>query len=100
MKIASTRIYRRWFDSLKDETAKARINIRIKRLSEGNAGNHRMLTHGICELKLTFGAAIRIYYTQRNSELILLLVGGDKSTQSDDIKTAIQMVQTLNKEPS
>lgn len=100
MKIASTQLYRRWFEALKDKTAKARINIRIKRLSEGNAGNHRILTHGICELKFTFGAAIRVYYTERNGELILLLVGGDKSTQSADIKTAIQMVQTLNKETS
>jgi len=98
MKIASTQVYRRWFSKLKDETTKARINLRITRLAEGNAGNHRNLTHGISELKLTFGAGYRVYYTQRNDELILLLIGGDKSTQDGDIKAAIEMVQLLDSE--
>jgi putative addiction module killer protein len=98
MKITSTQIYRRWFSKLRDETTKARINLRITRLAEGNAGNHRNLTHGISELKLTFGAGYRVYYTQRNDELILLLIGGDKSSQSEDIKAAIEMVNLLDSE--
>jgi putative addiction module killer protein len=96
MRISTTHAYRRWFSKLKDETTKARINLRIVRLSEGNAGQHRNLTHGISELKLTFGAGYRVYYTHRNDELILLLIGGDKSTQTDDISTAIEIIKSLD----
>ena len=95
MEIKSTPQYRSWFSSLKDETIKARINIRLKRLSDGNPGNHRVLSGGVEELKLTFGPGYRVYYTTHNGELIILLVGGDKSSQQDDIKQAIELVKQL-----
>jgi putative addiction module killer protein len=61
----------------------------------GNAGKHRALTDGICELKIDYGPGYRVYYTQRGDVMIVLLAGGDKSTQSEDIKTAIALARNL-----
>jgi probable addiction module antidote protein/putative addiction module killer protein len=60
--------------------------MRVDRLAHGNPGQHRNLTHGISELKIDVGPGYRVYYTERNGELIILLAGGDKSTQQQDIK--------------
>lgn len=95
MMIKSTPQYRSWFSSLKDETTKARINVRLKRLSEGNPGHHRVLSSGVEELKITFGPGYRVYYTMHNGELIILLIGGDKSSQQADIKLAIELVRQI-----
>lgn len=98
MKIKSTQTYRAWFSSLRDEIIKARINQRIKRLADGNHGNNRILSNGVAELKFTFGAGYRVYYIIHGGELIILLAGGDKSTQPKDIKAAIALAQQLTKE--
>ena len=58
-------------------------------------GQHRNLTHGISELKIDIGPGYRVYYTERNGELIILLAGGDKSTQQQDIKTAAVLARNL-----
>lgn len=95
MRIEITETYRAWQDSLKDLVVRARIQARIERLRFGNPGHHRVLADGVLELKLDFGAGYRVYYTQRNSTLIILLAGGDKSSQKKDIKTAIQLAKNL-----
>ena len=77
-----------WLRGLRDRQAKARIEVRIRRLSLENPGQHRVLTGGICELKIDHGPGYRVYYICRNQTLVLLLCGGSKSTQNQDIKLA------------
>ena len=95
MHIEITQTYSDWENNLKDLVVRARIQARIERLVQGNAGQHRVLTGGVSELKLDFGAGYRVYYTQRGKTLIVLLAGGDKSSQSADIKTAISLAKNL-----
>jgi len=95
MHIEMTDTYSDWENNLKDLVVRARIQARIERLAKGNAGQHRVLSGGVSELKLDFGAGYRVYYTQRGNTLIVLLAGGDKSSQSADIKTAIRLAKNL-----
>jgi putative addiction module killer protein len=95
MHIEMTQTYSDWENNLKDLVVRARIQARIERLAQGNPGQHRALTGGVSELKLDFGAGYRVYYTQRGKTLIVLLAGGDKSSQSADIKTAISLAKNL-----
>jgi putative addiction module killer protein len=95
MRIRTTLIYRDWINALKDRAARARIQVRIDRLAHGNPGQHRHLTQGISELKVDIGPGYRIYYTQRGEELIILLVGGDKSSQQRDIALAQELAHNL-----
>jgi putative addiction module killer protein len=90
-----TEVYREWINSLKDRVGRAKVQVRVDRLVNGNPGQHRALTDGVFELKIDFGPGYRVYYTERDRELILLLAGGDKSTQSQDIKTAIALAKSL-----
>lgn len=90
MRVEKTDEYRDWIDSLKDVVGRARILMRVDRLIHGNPGTHRNLTHGASELKIDVGPGYRVYYTQRDNILLLLLVGGDKSTQENDIARAIR----------
>lgn len=91
VEIRSTPSYDAWFDSLRDRTARARIVQRVFRLQMGNPGQHRALTKGVCEMKIDFGPGYRVYYQQRGSVLILLLCGGDKATQQQDIAKALEL---------
>lgn len=95
MQIEMTETYQSWHSKLKDLVVRARIQARIERLRLGNPGHHRVLTDGVIELKLDFGAGYRVYFTQKNNVLIILLAGGDKSSQQADIKTAIQLARNL-----
>ena len=67
----------------------------MDRLVHGNPGQHRVLAHGVCELKIDVGPGYRVYYTERAGVLIILLAGGDKSSQQQDIKTAISLARGL-----
>jgi len=82
-----------WLRGLRDRQAKARIEVRIRRLSLENPGQHRVLKGGICEMKIDHGPGYRVYYTCRNQTLVLLLCGGNKSTQDQDIKLAQNIVK-------
>jgi putative addiction module killer protein len=95
MRVQMTEVYLDWINSLKDRVGRARIQVRVDRLAHGNPGNHRNLTHGVSELKIDVGPGYRVYYTERNGELIVLLAGGDKSTQQQDIKAAIALATNL-----
>src|SRR6476661_8632747 len=91
MRVQMTEVYRDWINSLKDRAGRARVQVRVDRLAHGNPGQHRVLTDGVCELKIDFGPGYRVYYTERGGSLIVLLAGGDKSTQARDIKTALAL---------
>lgn len=95
MKIKATPTYVTWLDALKDLAGRARIQARIERLAAGNVGQHRALTGGVCELKIDVGPGYRVYYTQHGDVLVILLCGGDKSTQDKDIKTALKLAKGL-----
>ncbi len=84
-----------WINGLRDGRIRARILVRVDRLLHGNPGEHRNLTDGVTELKMNFGAGYRVYYTERGSEIIILLAGGDKSSQSADIAKAIALAKDI-----
>lgn len=81
-----------WMDSL-DKTTKARVQSRLTRLLENNFGDHKKIDNEISELRLKFGSGYRIYYTEIDNIIILLINGGDKSTQSKDIEKAKSILQ-------
>ncbi len=95
MRVQMTEVYLDWINTLKDRVGRARVQVRVDRLAHGNPGQHRTLTHGISELKIDVGPGYRVYYTEQNGELIVLLAGGDKSTQQQDIKAAIALATNL-----
>ena len=75
-------------NSLRDNKGKAIIKARIKRVSTGNLGDYRSVGEGVYELKIQFGCGYRIYFAKVGATIVLLLCGGDKSTQEQDIQTA------------
>ena len=93
MRVDKTDEYREWLDALGDRTGRARILVRVDRLIDENPGHHRNLADGVSELKIDFGPGYRVYYAQRGTRLLLLLGGGDKSTQQKDIATAIKLAK-------
>jgi putative addiction module killer protein len=95
MRVQITEVYRDWINGLKDRTHRARIQVRVDRLAHGNPGIHRNLTDGVSELKIDVGPGYRVYYTERGGELLVLLAGGNKSSQQKDIKAAIALAKNL-----
>ena len=87
-KIRYTAIYRIWFQKLTDMRARIRIDLRLNSVKKGNFGKHRDVGDGIFELKIDYGPGYRIYFKRINNDIIVLLCGGDKSTQVEDIKKA------------
>lgn len=80
---------KQWLNGLKDLKGKAIIDVRIRRAGLGNFGNHKFVGDGVIELKIPFGPGYRVYFSVvSNDEVLLLLIGGDKSTQDKDIKKA------------
>ena len=95
MRVQTTQVYLDWINRLKDRAGRARIQMRVDRLVHGNPGQHRKLTDGVSELKIDVGPGYRVYYTERDKEIIILLAGGDKSTQQQDVKAAIALARNL-----
>lgn len=89
--LTQTPEYRRWFAKLRDKGAKARIDIRLDRLAQGNPGDTRFLGNGVLELKIDYGPGYRVYYMRKGEQVLLLLAGGDKRTQARDIASAIEL---------
>ncbi len=79
-----------WLNALRDVTARAQIRKRLNRMRIGNLGNNRYLGDGIWELKIDFGPGYRIYYGEEGNNIVVLLIGGDKSSQNRDIQKAKQ----------
>ena len=91
MRVEKTDEYRDWIDGLKDQAGRARVLMRVDRLIHGNPGVHRNLTEGLSELKVDIGPGYRVYYARRGIRLLLLIAGGDKSTQIKDIAKALEL---------
>lgn len=96
--ISTTEVYDEWFDSLKDTKGKARINARLRRVELGNFGDAEPVGDNVSELRFFFGSGYRIYFIQHGDEIIVLLAGGDKSTQSKDIDKALKLAKEIRGE--
>jgi len=77
-----------WRDSLRDRRARAKIRARLDRVEEGNLGDYKSVGQGVFELRIDYGSGYRLYFGQEGSTIIILLCGGDKSTQAQDIRKA------------
>lgn len=91
IEVLSTGDFDKWLRKLKDRAGRLRILERIDRLANGNPGDVKPVGQGVSELRLTYGPGYRVYYLQDSDTLILLLVGGDKSTQQRDISKAYEL---------
>lgn len=95
IEVRITQTFRDWLHGLRDAQARIRVQARIRRIADGNPGQFRTLKGGICEMKIDYGPGYRVYYTQRGDVLVILLCGGNKSTQQQDIKAAEQLVSEM-----
>ena len=93
--IRQTEVYTRWFGRLRDRAARARIDVRIRRLSLGNPGDVRPVGGGVSEIRIDYGPGYRVYFVQRGEALIVLLAGGDKGSQDRDIRRALDLARGL-----
>lgn len=95
MEIRKTQVYARWLDGLRDIRARSRILARVERLAAGNPGDAAPVGEGVSELRIHYGPGYRVYYKQQGRELVILLAGGNKSSQGQDIKTALSLARNL-----
>ena len=93
--VLTTATFDNWFSNLTDRRAFFRIQARIDRAEDGNFGDCKLVGHGVLEMRIDYGPGYRVYFTQRGMEIIILLAGGDKSTQAKDIKVALRLAQEL-----
>ena len=93
--IYTTQAFDLWFGSLKDKLAARRIQARIDRAEEGNFGDHKAVGEGVYEMRIHHCPGFRVYFLPKGSEIVILLAGGDKSTQTQDIQTAQELARQL-----
>lgn len=91
VEIIKSATFDRWLRKLRDPQAKARIEMRIRRLGLGNPGDVRPIGNGLSEMRVDYGPGYRVYYMQQSSVLVVLLCGGDKRTQQNDIEKAKEL---------
>ena len=95
MEIRKTDAYAKWFDGLSDLRARARILVRIERLAAGNPGDVKSVGSGVSEMRIDYGPGYRVYYKKHGREVVILLAGGDKRSQANDIRAALQLARNL-----
>jgi len=95
VEIRKTETFAKWLDGLDDIRARARILVRIERLAAGNPGDVKPVGEGVSELRIDYGPGYRVYYKKHGRSVVILLAGGDKSTQSRNIKTALRLARNL-----
>lgn len=95
IEIRKTEVFVQWLDGLRDIKARSRVLVRIERLATGNPGDVRPVGEGVSELRIDYGPGYRVYFVRRGQAVIVLLAGGDKSTQAEDIRTAIRLARNL-----
>ena len=93
--IQTTEVFDDWFAGLKDWQAVRRVQVRIDRAEDGNFGDCEPVGEGVSEMKIHYGPGYRVYFVQRGIEIVILLAGGNKSTQSKDIKTALELARKI-----
>ena len=95
IEIRKTAEFAQWLDGLRDMKARARVQARLDRMAEGNPGDVKPVGEGVSELRIDFGPGYRVYFKSRGHEIIILLAGGDKKTQANDIKVALRLARNL-----
>lgn len=98
IELRKTEVFAHWLDELRDIQARARIQARVERLACGNPGDVEAVGEGVSELRIHYGPGYRVYFKQFGHVLIVLLAGGDKSSQAKDIKTALRLARDLEQE--
>ena len=95
LQIRKTETFARWLDGLRNVRARARVQVRVERLAAGNPGDVEPVGEGVPELRIDYGPGYRVYFKKHGGEVVILLAGGDKRTQSADIKTALRLARNL-----
>jgi putative addiction module killer protein len=95
IEIRQTEVFADWFDGLRDREARARITVRIRRLSLGNPGDVKSVGSGVSEMRIDYGPGYRLYFTRKGNTIVVLLCGGDKRTQDRDIVRAQELAQEV-----
>ena len=95
IEIRKTDVFARWLDGLRDIQARARILVRLERLASGNPGDVKPVGEGVSELRVNYGPGYRVYFKKQGLEVVILLAGGDKDSQTTDIKTALELARNL-----
>jgi putative addiction module killer protein len=95
MEVRKTEVYVKWLDGLRELPARGRVLARVERLAAGNPGDAEPVGEGVSELRINYGPGYRVYYKQQGRELVILLAGGDKSSQSRDIEAALRLARNL-----
>lgn len=98
IEIRETEVYKKWFGAIKDIKTKSVIDVRIRRVSLGNFGDVEPVGRGISELKIDYGPGFRVYFLNQRNIIVILLCGGEKSTQSKDIKKAQELAQKIKEQ--
>lgn len=93
--IETTSLFSKWFESLRDRQAKARIQVRIDRAELGNYGDCKPVGQGVSEMRIDYGPGYRVYFIERGAVLVVLLAGGTKKGQAKDIKTALELAKNV-----
>jgi putative addiction module killer protein len=95
IEVRQTDVFKAWFAGLRDQQARARIRVRIDRLSIGNPGDVKPVGSGVSEMRINHGPGYRLYFVSRGKTVVILLCGGDKRSQDRDIAQAIELVQKV-----
>jgi putative addiction module killer protein len=95
LQIRKTETFVQWLDELRDVRARARVQVRIERLAAGNPGDVEPVGEGVSELRIDYGPGYRVYFKKHGRDVVILLAGGDKRTQSADVKTALRLARNL-----
>ena len=95
IEVRQTDVFTDWFAGLRDREARARITVRIRRLSIGNPGDVKPVGSGVSEMRIDYGPGYRVYFVRRGDTVIVLLCGGDKRQQDRDIARAVELAQEV-----
>ena len=95
IEVRQTEVFTAWFTGLRDQQARARIRVRIDRLSLGNPGDVKPVGSGVSEMRINYGPGYRLYFVSRGTTVVILLCGGDKRSQDRDIAQAIELAQKV-----
>lgn len=95
LQVRKTETFGRWLDGLRDVRARARVQVRIERLSAGNPGDVQPVGEGVSELRIDYGPGYRVYFKKQGRNVVILLAGGDKRTQSADIQAALRLARNF-----
>ena len=95
LEVRRTEAFVRWLDDLRDVRARARVLVRVERLAAGNPGDVKPVGEGVSEMRIDYGPGYRVYFKRQGRTVVVLLAGGDKRNQRDDIETALRLARNL-----